>query len=59
MTTQLVLVLLIVAGAALYVGRQTWRSWSATGKSGCGGGCGCAMKKPEAASTPTLIPVEQ
>jgi hypothetical protein len=39
MNGQLLLVALIVAGAACYLARQTWRSWGGK-KSGCGG-CGC------------------
>jgi hypothetical protein len=36
-------VLLIVAGAAAYVGRMAWRSLSAARKpeAGCGSDCGC------------------
>jgi hypothetical protein len=36
-------VLLIVAAAAGYVGRMAWRSLAAARKpkSGCGSGCGC------------------
>jgi hypothetical protein len=56
MNWQLLLVALIVAGAALYLGRQTWRTWSGK-KAGCGGGCGCA---PTAAGgSSTIIPPDE
>jgi hypothetical protein len=59
MTWQLLLVMLIVAGAACYLARQTWRSWGGK-KSGCGGSCGCAGRPTSSASnSPTLIPAEQ
>ncbi len=45
MEGQLLVVAVIVAGAAWYLGRATWRSWRMS-KSGCGGGCGCATKSP-------------
>jgi hypothetical protein len=37
---------LIVAGAAGYLVRRSWRSWRFPGK-GCGGSCGCGSAKPE------------
>ncbi len=45
MDWQLAAVTLAVAAAAGYVVRRAWRAWFAA-KSGCGGGCGCAAKKP-------------
>jgi hypothetical protein len=48
MDWQLILTMGCVATAAAYLGRQTWRTWSAKSK-GCGG-CGCAAKR--AASRP-------
>ena len=51
-TLQLVVVLLVVAGAALYVLRATWKTWFGAAKSGCASGCGkCsapAAEPPEA-----------
>jgi hypothetical protein len=49
MDWQLVLTIGCVATAAVYLGRRSWRTWTARGK-GCSG-CGCAAKV--AASTPT------
>ena len=56
MNWQLVLVALCVGVSALYVARQTWRTWAGK-KSGCGG-CGCGKTKPETAA-PRIIPVEE
>lgn len=61
MVWQLVIVALIVAAAAWYLVRATWRMWSGR-KSGCGGGCGCSSKSAAPAEKNgqgTLIPVEQ
>ena len=60
MDWQLGIVALIVGVAAWYLGRSTWRTWSAR-KGGCGGGCGCATKATpaEANGHATLIPEEQ
>ncbi|QJW95145.1 FeoB-associated Cys-rich membrane protein [Frigoriglobus tundricola] len=45
---QLVLVAVIVAGAAGYVVRASWKTWFGRSKSGCGSGCGkCAAPAPE------------
>ena len=43
MRMETLVVLLIVAGAALYVGRTAWRSIAAARKpkNGCGNDCGC------------------
>ncbi|WP_369335536.1 FeoB-associated Cys-rich membrane protein [Gemmatimonas sp.] len=43
MPTETLVVLLIVAGAAGYVGRLAWRAVAAARKPkhGCGGDCGC------------------
>ncbi|MCE2899619.1 MAG: FeoB-associated Cys-rich membrane protein [Gemmatimonas sp.] len=37
------IVVLIVAGAAAFIGRRAWRSLAAArrAKAGCGGDCGC------------------
>ena len=35
MNWQLPIVILIVAGAAGYLGRQTWRSWTEIGRASC------------------------
>ena len=44
-SVQTLIVLLIVGGAALYVGRRLWRTVAAARASrrgdGCGAGCGC------------------
>ncbi|MFL5245909.1 MAG: FeoB-associated Cys-rich membrane protein [Gemmataceae bacterium] len=48
MDWQLPVVLLIVAAAAAYVARITWRAWVGSKTGGCGGGCGCANKPAEA-----------
>lgn len=45
---QLVLVGIIVAGAAGYVARASWKTWFGRSKPGCGSGCGkCAGPVPE------------
>ena len=45
---QLVLVGLVVAAAAGYVLRATWKTWFGASKSGCGSGCGkCATPAPQ------------
>jgi hypothetical protein len=54
---QLLVAIGIVAVAAAYLVRQTWRAWAGT-KSGCGGGCGCASKPPNHEERP-LIGSEQ
>jgi hypothetical protein len=56
MDLQLPTVVLIVAGALVYLGRRTWQTWSGK-KVGCGNGCNCSGKKAE--SPPVLIPSEQ
>jgi hypothetical protein len=59
MDWQLLGVGVLVAGAAVYLGQQTLRTWIGKKSScgGCGGGCG----KPTAPTPPgaTLIPVEE
>jgi hypothetical protein len=59
MIGQLAAVMLIVAGAALYLAWQTWRSLA--GRKGCASGCGCtkATKAEEAPQTAVLISPEQ
>ena len=44
MTLQWILVALVAAAALAYPGRQTWRTWTA---SGCGKTCGCPGGKAE------------
>ncbi len=59
MSWQLAIVLLIVAAAAAYLVRQTWRTWSGAA-AGCRGGCGCSRTQaapPE--GKVTLIPSDQ
>jgi hypothetical protein len=47
-TLQLVAVALLVALAATYILRATWRTWFGASRSGCGSGCGkCAASAPE------------
>jgi hypothetical protein len=47
-TLQLVAVGLIVALAAGYVLRATWKTWFGRSKAGCGSGCGtCATPAPD------------
>jgi hypothetical protein len=55
MDPELITVLVIVAGAAVYLSRRTWQTWSGK-KAGCGNGCNCSGKKAEDA--PKLIPSE-
>lgn len=43
---QLAMVGLIVAVAAGYLVRKSWRSWRSAGH-GCSGSCGCGSKKPQ------------
>jgi hypothetical protein len=59
MDGQLVLVVLLVALAAGYVGRQAWRTWSHSGK-GCGS-CGCGKNAASGLKTSpvVLIPSDQ
>ncbi len=46
-TTQLVLVGLLVAAAAVYVARSAWKTWFGQSSKGCGAGCGkCATVPP-------------
>jgi len=59
MDWQLILVVLIVAAAVLYLGRQSWRMWLGK-KAGCGS---CSCSKPGATAQGngkvTVIPVSQ
>jgi hypothetical protein len=43
-TVQWILVALVAAAAAAYLGRQAWRTWTATG---CGKSCGCSGPRSE------------
>jgi FeoB-associated Cys-rich membrane protein len=54
---QLAVVGLIVAGAASYLVRRSWRSWRFRSK-GCGGSCGCGSAKPEE-NTVHFVAVDQ
>ena len=59
MDWQLAIVLLIVVAAAVYLVRQTWRTWSGAA-GGCRSGCGCARTQAESPeSKVTLIPADQ
>jgi hypothetical protein len=60
MDWQLLTVGVIVAGAVLYLARQSWRTWAGTksGCGGCGGGCGKPSKTGQTKG-PVLIPIEQ
>jgi hypothetical protein len=54
-------VLVLVAGAVLYLGRTALRTWSGA-KTGCQSGCGCGPGKSAGADrgkAATLIPREQ
>jgi hypothetical protein len=57
MEWQLLVVGVIVAGAACYLGRQAWRSWFGR-QSGCGG-CGCASTSAAPANGQASIPPVQ
>jgi hypothetical protein len=60
MNAQLALVAILVAGAALYLIRRAWRTWSGSSKAGCSGGCGCAGKtRPASNEAVTVVPVEE
>ena len=60
MNWQLILVLAIVSVAASYLARSAWRTWGASKRSGCGGGCGCSSKAADATNgNVTLIPSER
>ena len=48
-TTQLVLVGVLIAVAAVYVLRATWKTWFGKSSKGCGAGCG---KCPAPAAEP-------
>jgi len=59
MNGQLGIVAVMVAGAAAYLLRQTWRTWTGK-KAGCGKGCDCsgtAVKQPN--NPVTFIPSDQ
>ncbi len=43
---QLVMIGLIVAGAASYLVRRSWRSWRFPSQ-GCGGSCGCNARNTQ------------
>ena len=55
---QEVIVYLIVAGAAVYLGRTLW-SAAAGKKSGCNScGSGCSSNKPSTPAAPSLIQID-
>jgi len=61
MNWQTVLVVLLVAGAAVYVARRMWRTWMSA-KDGCAGSCGCSSAAKQAAGTgapAVFLPAEQ
>jgi hypothetical protein len=59
--TQTWIVAGLIALAALYVGRQTWRTWSPRPGSVCGGGCDCAKSGPgdEAPAERLVLSIKQ
>lgn len=60
MDWQLGIVTVMVAGAAVYLLRQSWRTWTGK-KAGCGKGCDCtgaAAKEPQD-NPVTFIPADQ
>ena len=54
---EMVMVGLMVAGAASYLVRRSWRSWRFPSQ-GCGGSCGCESAKPEENKV-HFVPAEQ
>jgi FeoB-associated Cys-rich membrane protein len=58
---QWIIVGMLIAASAFYVGRQVWRTWFGKTTGGCGGGCACAGKPKQAGSgeQPERISVEQ
>ena len=46
---QTILVALIVLGAAVYVGRKTWRAMRPKADAGCASDCGCSTASSESA----------
>ncbi len=61
MNWQLLLVLVIVVTATAYLGWRSWRTWTASKRAGCGGGCGCAKTTPSATANGAghFTPAEQ
>jgi hypothetical protein len=53
MNWQLLIVLMLIAAAALYLGRVSWRMWRGRGQ--CAGGCDCGAKAT-APRAETFIP---
>lgn len=51
----------LIAFSALYLGRQTYRTWFGKKVRGCGGGCSCASpaKSQPTAKSKDIISVEQ
>jgi hypothetical protein len=59
---QILIVAILIAGASLYVGYRTWRTWAGSKKGGCGGGCGCSAGEKAKASNSgdkARIPLDQ
>jgi hypothetical protein len=59
MDGQQIAVVVVVAGAALYVLRSIWRSIALSGKDGCGNGCGHCATPAKETPRPGMIPLEQ
>jgi hypothetical protein len=59
MNVQLVIAMVLVAGAGLYLAQRAWRTWNGS-KTGCSGGCGCASKDRHVdKDAVSVIPVEE
>ena len=58
-TMQLMLVGVLVAGAAIYLARASWRTWFAASGSGCGSGCGKCASAPEQPQRAGRYPLPQ
>lgn len=46
-TLQLAIVAMLIAAAAVYIGRSMWKSWSGKAATGCAAGCGKCAQAPE------------
>jgi hypothetical protein len=60
MSTQQIIVLLCIAGAALYLGRLAWAAWQRfrnPGEGGCATGCGHCGSAKQAVSRRRAIPM--
>jgi hypothetical protein len=56
MDWQMSIVVVLIAAAAVYVGRTSWRTWLPP-KGQCGGGCGCHQQATN--KSDALIPSDQ